>query len=576
MKTKIQSYGNSYSKFIRTSIFGLFLCLGIGAKSQPTITSFSPSSGPVGTTVILSGTNFNTTASNNIVYFGATKANVSLASTTSLTVTVPSGATYENISVTNNTTNLTGYSTKPFTLTFACGAPTDSTSFSTATSFGTAMWPQDAKICDFDGDGKPDIATVNGDSRIVGILRNIGTGGSINFAPATYIYGFSALYMCIQDMDGDGKTDLIVSYSDLSFSVYRNTSSIGSISFASPIDVTVSSQIQDMSSGDLDNDGKPDIAVTGVYPHRVNFFRNTSTPGLISFGPEQLLGAGFFPVGITMADIDGDTFNDLAVINNDSVVSLYRNISTPGTIAFAPRITISTNNNPKRITTGDIDGDGKKDMVTTSYYSNTISTWLNTSTMGSISFGTENSFAGLNPRGARIDDLNGDGKPELVVADDYVSIYDNTSAIGTISFAPKVSFSFILETPYNVAVGDLNDDGKPDIVQANTDGGTLGGQLVTILENKECLTSGIDSQTNEVTSFSIYPNPFSTNATILFDKEVKNVTITINNTLGQEIKSIDFSGKELQIEKGDLGSGIYFVRLLYKEGNSSTKKIIIK
>lgn len=576
MKTKIDSSGNSHLMLTKNTLIWLFLSLGITLKAQPTISSFTPLSGPVGTTVTITGSNFHSAASNNIVYFGATKAFVSAASISSLTVTVPSGATYENISVTNNTTNLTGYSTKPFTLTFACGAPTDSTSFSTATSFGTAMWPQDAKICDFDGDGKPDIATVNGDSRIVGILRNIGTGGSINFAPATYIYGFSALYMCIQDMDGDGKTDLIVSYSGLSFSVYRNTSTIGSISFASAFDVTVSSQIQGMTSGDLDNDGKPDVVVTGAYPHGVDVFRNTSTVGTISFGPEQIYSAGYFPVGISMADIDGDTFNDLAVINNDSVVSLFRNISTAGTIAFAPRIMLNTNNDPKVITFGDIDGDSKKDMITTSYYSNTISTWLNTSTMGSISFGTENSFAGLNPRGARIDDLNGDGKPELVVADDYVSIYDNTSTIGTITFAPKINFSFIIEIPYNVSIGDLNEDGKPEIVQANTDGFSLGGQQVTILENKECLFSGIETNEEEMNSVTIYPNPILTNGFISFDNEVKNLSIKILNTLGQEIRFIKFSGKQLEIEKGELKAGVYFVQLLFEEGNSTSQKIIVR
>jgi hypothetical protein len=57
----------------------------------PTISSFTPTSGTVGTTVTITGTNFNTTAGNNSVYFGATKASVSAATATSLTVTVPTG-----------------------------------------------------------------------------------------------------------------------------------------------------------------------------------------------------------------------------------------------------------------------------------------------------------------------------------------------------------------------------------------------------------------------------------------------------------------------------------------------------
>ncbi len=80
--------------------------------AQPVITSFSPTSGSVGTFVKILGSNFNTIAANNIVYFGATKATVSSVSLSSLTVIVPSGATYEPISITSN--GLTVYLSKPF------------------------------------------------------------------------------------------------------------------------------------------------------------------------------------------------------------------------------------------------------------------------------------------------------------------------------------------------------------------------------------------------------------------------------------------------------------------------------
>ena len=63
--------------------------------APPTISSFTPTSGAVGATVTIAGTNFNTTPANNAVYFGATKATVSAATTTSLTVTVPAGANYQ-------------------------------------------------------------------------------------------------------------------------------------------------------------------------------------------------------------------------------------------------------------------------------------------------------------------------------------------------------------------------------------------------------------------------------------------------------------------------------------------------
>ncbi len=59
----------------------------------PTITSFAPANGPVGASVIITGTNFNITAANNKVYFGAIGITPSAATATSLTVAVPAGAT---------------------------------------------------------------------------------------------------------------------------------------------------------------------------------------------------------------------------------------------------------------------------------------------------------------------------------------------------------------------------------------------------------------------------------------------------------------------------------------------------
>jgi len=58
----------------------------------PTITSFSPTSGAIGTTVTITGTNFDPTPANNTVWFGAVKATVGTSTSTQLTVTVPSQA----------------------------------------------------------------------------------------------------------------------------------------------------------------------------------------------------------------------------------------------------------------------------------------------------------------------------------------------------------------------------------------------------------------------------------------------------------------------------------------------------
>ncbi|WP_051947478.1 BspA family leucine-rich repeat surface protein [Muricauda sp. MAR_2010_75] len=66
----------------------------------PTISGFTPKTGPVGTQVVITGTNFSTTASKNTVKFGTTTATVSAATATKITTKVPQGATTAKVTVT--------------------------------------------------------------------------------------------------------------------------------------------------------------------------------------------------------------------------------------------------------------------------------------------------------------------------------------------------------------------------------------------------------------------------------------------------------------------------------------------
>ena len=80
---------------------GNILSVRHNTASTLAISGFVPLSGPAGTTVSIFGSGFNATASSNTVKFNGIAATVSAASATSLTVTVPAGATSGPISVTN-------------------------------------------------------------------------------------------------------------------------------------------------------------------------------------------------------------------------------------------------------------------------------------------------------------------------------------------------------------------------------------------------------------------------------------------------------------------------------------------
>jgi hypothetical protein len=71
--------------------------LSIYATAQPVINHFSPVSGPAGSSVVITGAGFSPSATGNIVFMGAARAVVTAASASSLTVTIPSGATFQPI-----------------------------------------------------------------------------------------------------------------------------------------------------------------------------------------------------------------------------------------------------------------------------------------------------------------------------------------------------------------------------------------------------------------------------------------------------------------------------------------------
>ena len=88
-------------------------------SNKPTITGFTPKTGPVGTGVTITGTNFSTTAKDNEVKFGSIAANVSSATSTTIMVNVPVGATTAKISVTvdgKTTTSADNFTVSPETM----------------------------------------------------------------------------------------------------------------------------------------------------------------------------------------------------------------------------------------------------------------------------------------------------------------------------------------------------------------------------------------------------------------------------------------------------------------------------
>jgi len=458
-----------------------FLLLSQHLLSQPLISSFSPASGAVGTSIVINGTNFNPVASNNIVYFGVVKATVTTGTTNSLTVIVPGSATYGPISVTTN--GLSAYSENSFVVTFPSGEAITSSTFAEKTAIGTGESPYDIAAGDFDGDGKPDMVTVNGGYPYsISVYKNTSIigNGIISFADKLDIpTGIGPFGVAVSDIDNDGKLDIIVAnYYSFTISVFRNTGTPGNIAFASRVDLPASNPDR-VAVADLNKDGKPDLIVTNSVANSISIFRNTGSPGVISFAAKTDYATGDFPDHVTVADIDGDSWKDIVVTNGGSnYISIFKNVASPGISLTVDNSLITNINNAGATILADLDGDNKPELTVGNGAS--VSIYSNTSNAGTISFLAPKNFATSSPaNGIALADLDGDGNPDLaVLCESQISVLKNTSSTGSISFQPKIDYE-PGDSPYTLTIADFDGDNKPDLATVNQ-----GGNQVTLLRSQ--------------------------------------------------------------------------------------------
>ncbi len=450
---------------------------GVAVSPIPTITTVSSQTAIPGTSITLTGTNFNTSTSSNIVWFGAATGTVTSASGTSLTVTVPNGATYGPIIVENASCARFGYAPYAFEPTYNnAGFVSNTINFATKVDNGTPASPNHISFGDIDGDGKVDIISNNSTANSVSVYLNTSTSGAVSFASPVTVASLTAPGQpAVADIDGDGKADMVVtSATSGTMNIYRNTSTTGSISFAAPVVIGYVVSASASAIRDIDGDGRPDIvSCTGS---TMSVFRNTGSVGSISFAARVDFASTTTINAVAVGDVDGDGKPDVLAANNTTNISAWRNTSTIGSISFAARQDFTTPGTAFFITMADIDGDGKLDVLNTNSSTNNVSIFLNTSTSGTISMGARTDFTtGATPNDLTVGDFDGGGRPDVAVASTTggnVGVFRNTSTTGSISLATRIDFVTGAGAAGAIAV-DIDNDGKMDLAVTNQSANTM-------------------------------------------------------------------------------------------------------
>ena len=132
--------------------------------------------------------------------------------------------------------------------------------------------------------------------------------------------------------------------------------------------------------------------------------------------------------------------------------------------SFAAQATFTTGVQPYSVTLGDVNGDGKLDIITANNGSANASVLLGN---GNGTFGAQANFdTGISPTSVTLGDVNGDGKLDIITANNGSASASVLLGNGDGAFKTQATFA-TGTSPKSVTLGDVNGDGKLDIITAN-------------------------------------------------------------------------------------------------------------
>ena len=341
-----------------------------------------------------------------------------------------------------------------------------------AGSFPAGASPSSVAIGDLNNDGKPDLAVANADSGSVSVL--LGSGAGSFGAVKSFPVGTGPSSVAIGDLNNSGGADLAVTNYDsnnVSVLLGDGTGSFGAASnFATGIGP------QSVAIEDFDGNGRLDLAVANLDSNSVSILLGTSS---VLFGAKTDYGLGLTSYkawSVVTGDLNNDGKADVATSNSYYASVLFG--SGTGSFGAANYFVRFASSSLRSIAVDDLNDDGGLDLVATDYDGRNAFVWLGNGTgsfddPGFFRTWTGNFAEERSPVSVAIEDLDRDGSPDLAVAntgshgDVSILLGDGTGSFG----APSARGAGL--HPSSVAIHDLNNDGSPDLAVANRVSGSV-------------------------------------------------------------------------------------------------------
>jgi hypothetical protein len=281
--------------------------------------------------------------------------------------------------------------------------------------------------------------------------------------------GHGPASLAAADLDGDGQTDLVVPGADGMVNVLLGN---GSGFFPSVFSYSVGGTPTSVLVAALRTGGPPDLVVTTS--DSVVTLLNT---GSGSFVAGQTEPVGTAPSSVASGDLDGNGTVDLLTTNaGDDDVSVLLGDGTGGFTAQSP---VSVGDSPTGLDVGDFDGDGHLDIAVSNAGSNNVSVLLGHGDGTFETPATTYDTGGTSPSSVLVTDLDDNAVPDLVVTDAGTNDVAFMPGLGDGTFGPPVNVTSSTPggpglQPVAAAAADLDGDGHTDVAVLNSGSETIG------------------------------------------------------------------------------------------------------